>query len=143
MKEKGVISQDIRAREAKNIVGEPRLEVIEYESSGGKEFFISMECDSGILGFARLRFPGGRLREEFTDKTAIIRELHVYGNAVGVGKDGKVQHKGFGKKLMAKSEEITKEYGYDKLLVISGIGVKGYYKKLGYIYEGPYMAKKI
>lgn len=143
MKEKGIVSQDIRAREAKSVVGDPRIEVIEYDSSGGKEFFISMECDSGILGFARLRFPGKQLRKEFDEKTAIIRELHVYGAALGIGKGGVVQHKGFGTLLMDKAEEICKNHGYSKLLVISGIGVRGYYRKLAYEREGPYMAKKL
>lgn len=143
MKEKGIVSQDIRAREAKKILGEPRIEVIEYDASFGKEFFISMECDSGILGFARLRFPSKQLRKEFTEKTAMIRELHVYGVAIGIGGDGRVQHKGFGRKLMEQAESICKQNGYDKLLVISGVGVRGYYRKLGYEREGPYMSKKL
>jgi elongator complex protein 3 len=71
--------------------------------------------------------------------------LHVYGQAVGIGKsdENKTQHKGFGKMLMAKAEEITKENGKDKLIVISGVGVRGYYRKLGYSLEGPYMVKML
>ena len=75
----------------------------------------------------------------------MIRELHVYGQAVGVGKvSTKIQHKGLGKRLMVKAEEIAKENGKDKMLVISGVGVRGYYKeKLGYVQDGPYVSKEI
>ena len=78
-------------------------------------------------------------------KLAIIRELHVYGQALEIGKHEKgiSQHSGFGKKLMKKSEEISKKEKVSELKVISGIGVRNYYKKLGYVLEGNYMVKKI
>lgn len=151
MEEKGVVSRDIRARE----IGRrklqsslnPELIVQEYLASDGKEFFISFEDKKQdvLIGFARLRFPGKQLREEFTPTTAIIRELHVYGAAVNVGgvDDGSSQHKGFGKKLMLEAEKIAKENGYDKMLVISGVGVRKYYEKLGYSHDGPYMGKML
>jgi elongator complex protein 3 len=134
----------IRCSEIKSEIVNPELKVLEYESSGGKEFFIYFAQGSEIIGFARLRFPKEMLREEFTPESAIIRELHVYGKAIDVSKSGKVQHKGFGKKLMQKAEEICKENGKKKLLVISGVGVRQYYKdKLGYIQDGPYVSKTI
>lgn len=147
-KDRGIKSRDIRAREITNYkgeVGEPELIVREYDSSGGKEFFISFEFDDHILGFARLRFPSESLTPEITSSSALIRELHVYGQAVGVGKvSTKIQHKGLGKRLMVKAEEIAKENGKDKMLVISGVGVRGYYKeKLGYVQDGPYVSKEI
>ncbi len=77
---------------------------------------------------------------------ALLRELHTYGQLVRVGaksKDKKVQHEGFGKKLMREAEEIAKKNGYKKMAVISGIGVREYYKKLGYEPEGTYMVKPL
>ena len=60
------------------------------------------------MGFCRLRIPSESLRKEITDDSALIRELHVYGSAVSIGKKGDVQHKGLGKKLVAKAEELAK-----------------------------------
>ena len=80
---------------------------------------------------------------EITKKSALIRELHVFGAAVDLGKKGNVQHKGLGKKLLAEAENIAKKEGKNKMVVISGIGVREYYRKLGYKLEGPYMVKKV
>ena len=76
-------------------------------------------------------------------KFAIIRELHVYGQEMKLGEKGETQHQGFGKLLMEKAEEITKQNNIKKLAVISGIGVREYYRKLGYDLEGFYMVKNI
>lgn len=145
MLKKGIKAEDIRAREiGKGKITDPiNFEIIEYDASNGKDFFISLkDAKDKLLGFTRLRFVSESLRKEFTDKTAIIRELHVYGKAVPIGTGGEeTQHKGYGAKLMAKAEEICVSAGMNKLLVISGIGVRQYYSKLGYQKEGPYMAK--
>jgi elongator complex protein 3 len=90
-----------------------------------------------------LRFPAEYLRPEIVKGSALIRELHVYGTATAIGKKGIVQHKGWGKRLMKKAEEICKKKNRSKMVVISGVGVRGYYRKLGYESEGPYMIKKI
>jgi elongator complex protein 3 len=86
------------------------------------------------------------LRREISKGTALVRELHVYSPLVQIGKvpvKGQLQHKGFGAMLLAKAESIAKEHGYKKMVVISGVGVRSYYKGLGYKLEGPYMVKKI
>ncbi len=76
------------------------------------------------------------------NKTAIIRELHIYGQALNLGEKGfQSQHRGLGKMLMQKAEEIAKKQGIKKIFVISGVGVREYYKKLGYELEGNYMVK--
>jgi elongator complex protein 3 len=146
-------SRDIKAREisSEKIDGIPEIIIREYDANFGKEYFISAEVtnkhgsQSKILGFVRLRIPSRNIHPVITESSALIRELHVYGQAVGIGKsdENKTQHKGFGKMLMAKAEEITKENGKDKLIVISGVGVRGYYRKLGYSLEGPYMVKML
>ena len=76
-------------------------------------------------------------------QTALIRELHVYGELVPVGKGKKVQHAGLGKKLMKEAEKIAKGCGFKKIAVISGIGVRPYYKKLGYKLKNTYMVKTL
>ena len=123
-----------------------QINVMEFEASMGTEFFIAAEDPTQdiLIGFCRLRFPQEYLRPEITAESALIRELHVYGTATAIGEEGMVQHKGWGKKLMQKAEEIAKDHGKKKMVVISGIGVKKYYEeKLGYEKEGPYMVKTL
>lgn len=130
-------------------LGDVDINVEEYDASNGKEFFISVENDKYILGLCRLRFPSEQkeqskeIRKEITPKSALIRELHVYGEAAPIGGDASVQHKGLGRKLMSRAEEIAKQNGKNKIIVISGVGVRGYYEKLGYHKEGPYMVKDL
>ncbi|MBI2564901.1 tRNA uridine(34) 5-carboxymethylaminomethyl modification radical SAM/GNAT enzyme Elp3 [Candidatus Woesearchaeota archaeon] len=138
----------IRCREpkTKNINFEnAKLLIQEYKASEGREFFISFEdtAQDLIFGFCRLRFPSQFLRAEITPNSALIREMHVYGQSMPLGEKGLVQHRGFGKLLLKKAEEIAKENGKDKMVVISGVGVREYYSKLGYRLEGPYMVKKL
>ncbi|MBW3003090.1 tRNA uridine(34) 5-carboxymethylaminomethyl modification radical SAM/GNAT enzyme Elp3 [Candidatus Woesearchaeota archaeon] len=142
----------IRCREAghvykktKNTPNDVVIKVFPYEASEGMEFFISAEdIEQDILiGFCRLRFPSQSLRKEITKDSALIRELHVYGVATSIGKKGNVQHKGYGKKLLAIAEQIARDNAKKKMVVISGIGVREYYKKLGYKKQGPYVVKKL
>ena len=139
----------IRCREPKEEVKirEVEIKVIEYTASGGKEFFIAAEdkTKKTIFGFCRLRFPARGLIPEIDGRTAIVRELHVYGTATGLGGEGNhkrgVQHRGLGKRLLKTAEDLAKKAGKKKLAVISGVGVREYYKKLGYKREGSYMSK--
>ncbi|HZX12440.1 MAG TPA: tRNA uridine(34) 5-carboxymethylaminomethyl modification radical SAM/GNAT enzyme Elp3 [Candidatus Nanoarchaeia archaeon] len=145
-KKENIHCKCIRCREAGfKSVENPEVKVLEYEASEGKEFFISLEKDNVLIGYCRVRFPSQCLREEITEKSAIIRELHIYSDALPLGEraEKSLQHRGFGKRLMEAAERIAKEKGKEKMLVISGIGVKEYYRKLGYKKEGPYMAKTI
>lgn len=144
--EKNVKCHCIRCREIKNdqITGKPSLEIIEYDSSHGKEFFISIRDEADrLLGFCRLRFVGESMRSEITKNSAIIRELHVYGTVVALKAKGDIQHKGFGRQLMEKAEEICRAHKKGKILVISGVGVKEYYRKIGYSDDGPYVSKRL
>lgn len=126
-----------------------KMEKTTYDSSGGKEIFLSYEDNKtdSLIGFLRLRVPSkDAFRKEIDQNTSIVRELHVYGNMVPVGKmrNDEWQHKGFGKLLMKEAEKISREdFSMKKILVISAIGTRNYYKKLGYSLEGPYMAKKL
>ena len=144
--EKDIEIREIRYREIKDnsIVGKPMLSVETYFASGGKEFFISYSDEADqLLGFLRLRFPDTSFRKEIDSTTAIVRELHVYGKEASIGGSSTVQHKGLGSKLLEEAEEIAKSNGKSKILIISGAGVRGYYRKKGYHLIGPYMGKKI
>lgn len=118
------------------------IKVTEYEASEGREFFIeAVNKDDTLFGLVRLRL-------EKTKKTpAMVRELHVYGPTLELGKEANEewQHKGLGKELMAKAEEIAKAEGYKSIRVISGVGVREYYYKLGYKLDkkGIYVEKKL
>ena len=141
MNKKNIHCNCIRCNEIKSTITNPKLDILEYTASKGKEFFISLKQGKEIIGFCRLRFPSQSLREEITKDSAIIRELHIYGVAIDLEKSGEVQHKGFGKMLLKKAEEICVKHKKDKLLVISGVGVREYYKKLDYQQDGPYVSK--
>lgn len=124
--------------------------VTEYEASGGVEVFISAEDTQNdvLVGLLRLRIPSEKaFRPEIDSKTAIIRELHVYGPQLPVGEEPRdidTQHLGVGAKLLKKAEEVAySKYDKRKVLILSGIGVREYYRKLGYWREknSPYMMK--
>jgi len=100
-------------RDKKDINTELKLKKTEYSASDGKEFFLEIiNKDDIIFALARLRISNH----------AIIRELHVYGPAVELGMNGKIQHAGLGKWLMNEAEKIAQEHGCRKISVISGVG---------------------
>ena len=119
-----------------------------YESSGGQEVFLSYDDSKDrIFGFLRLRKPSNMARrKEVTNNTCIVRELHVYGKSLKLGERDRdsVQHLGLGKNLMGEAERISREeFDAKKLLVISAVGTREYYRKLGYAVDGPYMSKEL
>ena len=155
----GASIMEIRAREC-NRHPEYRVEdaiykTRIYKANYGIERFISCESKDGValFGFIRLRFPSSTEHSEFTclDKdTAIIRELHVYGNVLRVGKKRKgvndqyrAQHAGVGSNLLSIAEGVARKAGFKRCAVISGIGVTEYYKKRGYKLQDHFMVKNI
>ena len=151
MDEHGWTCDCIRCREVGMNDEDPErieLDVLTYEAAGGTEHFISFEDpDKDLLvGFCRLRFPHDPVRREL-EGAALVRELHVYGSQVGLGsasEDDQHQHEGYGRRLLARAEELAADAGYDKLAVISGIGVRQYYReKLSYKQDGPYVSKRL
>ena len=125
---------------------EVTLRRTDYSASGGREIFMAYESRDGetILGFVRLRKVARTHRSELVG-SAIVRELHVYGQAVSVGSkstDGSYQHRGYGAKLLKEAERVAKdELAIDKIAVISAVGTRQYYKRLGYHQDGPYVSK--
>ncbi len=136
LKGRGGRCRCIRCREAglRGVVGgrfELRHEA--YEACGGEEHFFSFEDEEDtLIGFLRLRLG----------TSARVRELHVYGPLVPLGtrKEG-WQHRGYGARLVGAAEKLARENGYETLEITSGIGARGYYRRLGYDLKGPYMTK--
>src|SRR5467141_1440887 len=127
-----------------------QLKRVDYRGSGGTDIFLSFEDPEHdiLVGYVRIRIPAENAhRPEITfQDTAIIRELHVFGQTVPVGDRlaGAFQHKGYGSKLLAEAELISREeYGRKKMVVISALGTKGYYSRFGYTHDGPYVSKNI
>lgn len=143
-----------------------------YDAADGKEYFLSMETpdQKTLFSFLRLRLPGlqsenqnGKSKIQIASPQslaykvkwmqkklgiadcALIRELHTYGVQLGIGTKSKdsIQHRGFGKRLMAEAEKIAKKGGFKKMAVISGVGVREYYRKLGYRKKNEYMLKNL
>ena len=121
-----------------------------YSASLGTEIFISAEDPENdvLIGYLRLRIPSEKVDRPEVKATpcSIIRELHVYGSLVPVGKHVSKawQHKGYGKILLAESERITRrDYNLKKILVISALGTRPYYRRFGYDYNGVYMSKAL
>ncbi|KAI5790092.1 hypothetical protein EDC01DRAFT_657315 [Geopyxis carbonaria] len=157
MKDFGTTCRDVRTREVgiqevKNKVRPDQVEFMrrDYTANGGWETFLSYEDPKQdiLIGLLRLRKCSSRtFRPELTQQpTSLVRELHVYGSAVPVHSRNpkKYQHQGYGTLLMEAAERIARdEHGSSKISVISGVGVRNYYAKLGYSLDGPYMSKSL
>jgi elongator complex protein 3 len=156
MKDFGTTCRDVRTREVginevKNKIRPSQVELVrrDYTANGGWETFLAYEDPKQdiLIGLLRLRKCSSThtFRPELTRQpTSLVRELHVYGSAVPVhGRDPrKFQHQGYGTLLMEEAERIARdEHGSEKLSIISGVGVRSYYAKLGYWLDGPYMSK--
>ena len=149
MEKRGLRCRCIRCREVGRVGGE-KFEMLrrEYPASKGKEVFLSYEDENydSIAAYLRLRLPSQYAHRPEMRDAAIVREVKVFGKEVPVGmRDSEAwQHRGMGRKLMEEAERIAREeWSVSRIVVISGVGVRNYYRKLGYERAGPYMAKKI
>jgi elongator complex protein 3 len=128
-------------------LGKAKIKTTFYDASCGEEAFVSFESKEHLFGFVRLRNPASPFLKEISDKTALVRELHVYGKGLPLGSRSidSMQHQGLGIQLMQEAERIAEEkFSSNKMIVISGLGVKEYYRKqLGYKKAGSFMGKKI
>jgi elongator complex protein 3 len=139
--EKGIDTvqmRDIRAREIKNEVvaaDELVMDEIVYESSTSREHFLQYirPNDRKIAGFLRLSLPNVDAPLAELVGEAMIREVHVYGQAIVVGDQGDVaQHRGLGRALVARACDIARENGFGSVAIISAVGTRAYYEKLGF-----------
>ena len=137
--------REVGGRKAESGIKNYELGQIEYATAGGREVFLSFEKEGKLYALLRLRLPYKREKILFPELrgAALVREVHSYGQAMGLSKrgKGKTQHRGLGKQLLEKAEKRAMEKGYWKLAVISAIGTREYYRKLGYRREGLYMTK--
>jgi elongator complex protein 3 len=151
MKDFGTTCRDVRTREVginevKNKIRPSQVELVrrDYAANGGWETFLAYEDPKQDILIALLRLRKCSDKHTFrpelkSQPTSLVRELHVYGSAVPVhARDPrKFQHQGYGTLLMEEAERIARdEHGSKKISVISGIGVRSYYAKLGYTLDG-------
>ena len=151
LRQRGLKDNNIRAREVGRLMTNKKkynqavvnaiFKVREYQASNGLELFLSFESEypDALCAFLRLRLcqPDITTFPEL-DKCALIRELHTYGQLITTKSTKKgSQHCGFGKRLVSKAIRMSIHNGYYKIAVISGIGTRNYYRKLGfYLAEG-------
>lgn len=141
IQQQGAICRCIRCREAKEgVIKDYKINIQEYAASNGQEFFISVDSldNKTLYGFCRLRLDDNSLVAP-----ALIRELHVYGELMPVGGKARVQHRGLGRKLIEQAEKIALSQKKEEMAIISGVGVRGYYRKFKYRLKNGYMVKKL
>lgn len=152
MEQRGLQCRCVRCREirGKDLQEKIKLRRTDFEASGGKEIFLEMiDKDENLYALLRLRIPsqffsGQKHFLAELENSALIREVHTYGVSLPVDhKDvAYPQHQGLGKKLIAEAEKITRgEFNLKKIAVTSGVGVRDYYRKLGYRLDRSYMVK--
>jgi elongator complex protein 3 len=148
MAKRGLKCRCIRCREVRRRPVDPdqlslREEV--YETDATTEHFLSFETSDHIAGFLRLSLPKPGMALPISELSghAIIREVHVYGPALPIGEasNGEAQHIGLGRQLIGKAQEIARDAGFSQLAVISAIGTREYYARLGFELDGLYMTK--
>ena len=151
--------QEIRFREINQqqvSAAELTLQDFVYTTAVSDEHFLQwVTADNKIAGFCRLSLPHwDKLTAGACDVTAnellvqpgqaMIRELHVYGQALSLGSEGmSAQHQGLGQKLLTKASSIAAEAGYTSLNVISSIGTRAYYRAQGFTDAGLYQQKAL
>lgn len=140
MRQRGMQCQCIRCREIrdqKSEVRDQKLEVRKYVTDATTEFFLSYEAENKLAGFLRLSLPNAAPREEILEEirgNAMVREVHVYGRAleIGAASAGDAQHAGLGTRLIEEAARVSRDAGFKRLAVISAVGTREYYRKLGF-----------
>ncbi|MDH7593670.1 MAG: tRNA uridine(34) 5-carboxymethylaminomethyl modification radical SAM/GNAT enzyme Elp3 [Methanomicrobiales archaeon] len=125
--------------------GDIEFRILSYACCEGEEYFISACAGERLIGFARLRFPSQPFLPEL-ENTTLLRELHVYGEMVPVGSrpdEFAWQHRHIGSELIGIAERRAEDQGFRSLAVMSGVGVRPYYRRQGYVRAGPYMRKDL
>jgi elongator complex protein 3 len=139
--------REIRGRSVQ--IDELQLKDFAYPAGGAEEHFLHYETpEDRLAGFLRLSLPGETSPETgLADLrgAAIVREVHVYGQSLEVGESqgGAAQHRGLGETLMSSGEDLAREAGFPRMAVISALGTRGYYAKLGYHLGDSYMLKDL
>jgi elongator complex protein 3 len=152
LRRRGQRCRCVRCREVRGEAVDPeglQLRSLEYAAGAGQEHFLSFEtAEDRLAGYLRLHLPGPfspQLGLPDLHDAALVREVHVYGQSLAVGaqQPGAAQHTGLGEALMGRAERIAGEHGYPRLAVISALGTRGYYRRLGYTLGDTYMVKDL
>jgi len=152
LKRRGTRCQCIRCREiGQRPLDQRRLhtEVIVYPTDVSEEHFLSfVTADDHLAGFLRLSLPYEGGKKAFIEElkgAALIREVHVYGQSVELGKEqpGAAQHSGLGTRLIHWAERIARQRSYQKLAVISAVGTRQYYLQRGFQRGDLYLIKDL
>lgn len=142
----------IRCREVRNqakLNFKVKLKIQKYQAGNGQEIFLSFKDDKYLYALLRLRLPNWQKTKPLfpvLKNSALIRGIQVFGQQLGIGnkvKSNSPQHQQLGKQLIKKAEKLAYKAGYKKMAIISGVGVRGYYQKLGYHLQQTYMVKKV
>jgi len=149
LQKEGKKINEIRFREIRNenfIASRVTLKVTSYNTTSSEELFL--ECitrDDKIVGFLRLSLPKIKPFIDELKNSAVIREIHVYGETLEIGKtaDGKAQHVGIGRNLIKESKRIAFDRGFKKISVISSVGTREYYRKNGFLDGNLYQYQQI
>jgi elongator complex protein 3 len=146
---RGTPCRCIRCREVRQGHADPdglALHDFIYRAGQGQEHFLSLETKDGALAaYARVSLPVGEAPFAELQRAALLRELHVVGPSLELGRGlaGAPQHSGLGARLLALAELIAGDYGYSRLAVISALGTRAYYSRRGYSLEGTYMVRNL
>ena len=149
---RGLTCSCIRCREIRGKAVEAAtlsLEDATYPAGGAQEHFLSFVTpDDRLAGFLRLSLPGPsspRLPMDDLESAALIREVHVYGQSVGMGRSrrGAAQHIGLGRQLIERAEALASQAGYSRMAVIAALGTRRYYARQGYTLGQSYMVKQL
>lgn len=141
--------RDIRSREVRDEVIEREalvLDSVVYETAASVEHFVQFvrPSDRKIAGFVRLSLPRTAAPIDELNQAALIREVHVYGQSVGVGNQtDATQHRGLGTELVNRACEIAKAEGFESVAIISAVGTRKYYEKLGFVPGRMYQHKRL
>jgi elongator complex protein 3 len=149
LKKQGRTLHDIRAREIGAQQVDPatlQLDEQRYASSAGEEVFLQWITPARqIAGFLRLLLPAAPSFIEELGQAAVIREVHVYGQQIGIGahERGKAQHSGLGTQLLERAATLARKAGFTELAVISAVGTREYYRKRGFIDHNLYQIRRL
>lgn len=151
LESRGLTCNCIRCREVRGekiLLDALDFDDLVYQAADAEEHFLSFNTpEDKIAGYLRLSLPrhDNLLNLPDLQKTAIIREVHVYGQSLEVGQEmnGAAQHSGLGKALIQKAEEIAAGAGFKRLAVISAVGTRAYYQKRGFLMGELYMVKAV
>jgi ELP3 family radical SAM enzyme/protein acetyltransferase len=149
MKDLGYKCDCIRCREIKQTkfnIDDIEYDYLSYDTKNNINYFISANYNTKLVGFLRLSVKKKKIKTlDVLDNASVVRELHIYGKmkATYLSNSSNSQNRGIGTQLLKIAEDITMSHNLSKITVISGVGVRNFYKKNGYCLKENYMTKRL